>query len=84
MPSIFISYRRSDSQADAGRIYDRLAAHFGKEAVFKDVDDIPAGADFRDFLNRTLNECKVLLAVRWPQLVERCRRPGQPPIRQPR
>ncbi|WP_275330702.1 GUN4 domain-containing protein [Nodosilinea sp. PGN35] len=66
MPSIFISYRRSDSQADVGRIYDRLIDHFGREAVFKDVDDIPAGADFREFLNRTLSECKVLLAVIGP------------------
>lgn len=66
MPSIFISYRRSDSHADVGRIYDRLAAHFGKAAVFKDVDDIPPGVDFRDYLNRTLNQCEVLLAVIGP------------------
>ena len=33
MPAIFISYRRSDSQADAGRIYDRLADHFGKTSI---------------------------------------------------
>lgn len=66
MPSIFISYRRSDSHADAGRIYDRLAAHFGKAAVFKDVDDIPPGVDFRDYLNRTLHQCEVLLAVIGP------------------
>ncbi|MGG6240689.1 GUN4 domain-containing protein [Nodosilinea sp. AN01ver1] len=66
MPSIFISYRRSDSHADVGRIYDRLAAHFGKAAVFKDVDDIPPGVDFRDYLNRTLNQCAVLLVVIGP------------------
>ncbi|HSM83809.1 MAG TPA: toll/interleukin-1 receptor domain-containing protein, partial [Nodosilinea sp.] len=66
MPSIFISYRRSDSHADAGRIYDRLAAHFGKGSVFKDVDDIPPGVDFRDYLNRTLNQCSVVLAVIGP------------------
>jgi hypothetical protein len=66
MPSIFISYRRSDSHADAGRIYDRLIAHFGKEAVFKDVDDIPPGVDFRDYLNQTLKHCQVLLAVIGP------------------
>lgn len=66
MPSIFISYRRSDSQADTGRIYDRLAARFGKEAVFKDVDNIPAGVDFKKFLNSTLTVCKVVLAVIGP------------------
>lgn len=66
MPSIFISYRRSDSQADAGRIYDRLATHFGKKAIFKDVDDIPPGVDFRDFLNDMLNQCQVVLAIIGP------------------
>lgn len=66
MPSIFISYRRSDSIDVAGRIYDRLVAHFGKATIFKDVDDIPPGVDFRDYLNTTLNQCQVLLAVMGP------------------
>ena len=29
--SIFISYRRKDSNADAGRIYDRLVTEFGDD-----------------------------------------------------
>jgi hypothetical protein len=66
MHSIFISYRRSDSQADAGRIYDRLAEHFGESAVFKDVDDIPPGVDFRDYLKATLYQCSVVVAVIGP------------------
>ena len=63
MPKIFISYRRSDSEDVAGRIYDRLVAHFGDDAIFKDVDDIPFGADFRDYLNESLDQCQVVLAV---------------------
>lgn len=47
MPKIFISYRRVDSEDVAGRIYDRLVQHFGHDAIFKDVDDIPFGVDFR-------------------------------------
>ncbi|MEM7066011.1 MAG: GUN4 domain-containing protein [Cyanobacteria bacterium P01_B01_bin.77] len=66
MHSIFISYRRRDSQADAGRIYDRLAVHFGKNAVFKDVDDIPPGVDFRDYLSSMLNQCSVVVAIIGP------------------
>ena len=46
MPDIFISYRREDSVAYAGRLYDRLSGHFGKEHVFMDVDTIELGADF--------------------------------------
>ncbi|ASC69523.1 hypothetical protein XM38_004500 [Halomicronema hongdechloris C2206] len=63
MPKIFISYRRSDSEDVAGRIYDRLVAHFGHDAIFKDVDDIPFGVDFRDYLNTSLDQCQVVLAV---------------------
>ena len=47
---IFISYRRADSAGYAGRIYDRLTAHFGEDAVFMDVDTIEAGVDFVEVL----------------------------------
>jgi len=66
--SIFISYRRSDSTDIAGRLYDRLADDFGREAVFKDVDSIPLGLDFKEYLNEQVGKCDVLLAVigdRW-------------------
>ena len=33
--SIFISYRRQDSQHITGRIYDRLSAQFGKSVVLR-------------------------------------------------
>ena len=46
MSGIFISYRRDDSQALAGRVYDRLTQRFGKEQVFRDIDAIPPGAVF--------------------------------------
>ena len=37
MPRVFISYRRDDSAAHAGRIYDRLRDHFGDEQVFREI-----------------------------------------------
>lgn len=61
--SIFISYRRSDSNDITGRIYDFLSAHFGHDLVFKDVDSIPAGRDFRIYLNQTIGQCQVVVAV---------------------
>ncbi|MFN8003725.1 MAG: TIR domain-containing protein [Acidobacteriota bacterium] len=61
--SIFISYRRQDSNDVTGRIYDRLIAKFGKQAVFKDVDSIPLGVDFREVLSQSVGQCAVLLAV---------------------
>ncbi|HUG94468.1 MAG TPA: TIR domain-containing protein, partial [Planctomycetaceae bacterium] len=63
MARVFISYRRDDSIDVAGRMYDRLVAHFGRESVFKDVDSIPPGRDFRRHLHQAVQECDVLLAV---------------------
>ncbi|MDX2074823.1 MAG: SUMF1/EgtB/PvdO family nonheme iron enzyme, partial [bacterium] len=63
MVKIFISYRRADSKKDAGRIYDRLVESFGKQNVFKDVDDIELGADFRGVLREAVAKCDILLAV---------------------
>ncbi|HIK46018.1 MAG TPA: hypothetical protein IGR64_14220 [Leptolyngbyaceae cyanobacterium M65_K2018_010] len=60
MPQIFISYRRRDSEAIAGQIYDRLVAHFGKSASCLDVDTIPFGLDFRDCLKGEVQQCQVL------------------------
>ncbi len=65
---IFISYRRSDSADNAGRIYDRLVEEFGEDPIFKDVDSIPLGSDFKEYLNQKVSECNVLLAIigdRW-------------------
>src|ERR1700728_383281 len=61
--SIFISYRRQDSQHITGRIYDRLAMQFGRESIFKDVDSIPLGLDFREHLREQVGRCAVLVAV---------------------
>ena len=63
MPTIAISYRRSDSSAIAGRIFDRLTAHYGEHSVFMDIDNIPFGIDFRAHIQETLQRTDVLVAV---------------------
>lgn len=60
---IFISYRREDSVAYAGRLYDRLAEHFGRDHVFMDLDKINPGQDFVEVLDEKINECDVLIAL---------------------
>lgn len=62
-PGIFISYRRDDTRADAGRLCDRLEAHFGDEQVFMDIDDLKPGQKFVDELNRVLDGCDVLIVL---------------------
>ena len=63
MPTIVISYRRSDTSAIAGRIFDRLAAHYGEDSVFIDIDNIPLGVDFRTHIQETLRRTDVFIAV---------------------
>ena len=63
MSKILISYRREDSADVTGRIYDRLIQRFGQGAVFKDVDSIPLGVDFRIYLDEQVAKCEVFLAV---------------------
>jgi WD40 repeat protein len=60
---IFVSYRRHESSDFAGRLYDRLAEHFGKDQVFIDVDAIGPGVDFAEAISHAVAACQVLLAV---------------------
>jgi hypothetical protein len=71
---VFISYRREDTRHVADRIHDRLAAHFGRKTVFKDVDSIPLGFDFRRALEEALEQSGVMLVVigdRWLNLTDK-------------
>lgn len=63
MAKILLSYRRADTRAVVGRIYDRLAAHYGPEALFLDVDDIPYGADFREHIAGVMRATDVVVAL---------------------
>jgi hypothetical protein len=68
MPKIVISYRRADSEAIAGRIRDRLANEFGADSIFMDIDSVPIGANFRDYIANALRHTDILLAIigeRW-------------------
>ncbi len=52
--------------AVVGRIYDRLVARYGEESVFTDVDTIPPGVRFDDYIDRAVGKTDVLLAVVGP------------------
>lgn len=71
---IFISYRREETAFPAGWIFDRLAAHFGKDQVFKDVDSIKPGDDFAEIIAEAVGRCAVLLALigeRWISITDK-------------
>jgi tetratricopeptide (TPR) repeat protein len=63
MASVFISYRRSDAPAHAGRLYDHLAARFGEANVFKDLDSMEPGADFVETIEDAIGRCDALVVV---------------------
>lgn len=63
MGAVFISYRRDDTEGQAGRLYDDLVEHFGKGAVFMDVVGLEAGRDFRKAIDQHVSSCGVLLAL---------------------
>ena len=63
MTTIFISYRRDDAAAYAGRLYDRLRERYGEDHVFMDVDRIQPGENFATVIERSVQNADVVLAV---------------------
>ena len=63
MARIFISYRRDDSAYVAATLSEKLQEHFGADSVFFDVDKIPLGVDFRDYIGDEVGKCDVLLVM---------------------
>ncbi len=64
--AIFISYRRDDSEGEAGRLFDDLVRSFGEASVFMDVSGINPGMDFRKAIDDNVAACGVLLAIIGP------------------
>ena len=62
-PHIFVSYRRDDASAYAGRLHDYLVERFGKTNVFIDIESIEPGVDFAQVVEKTLTECDAILVV---------------------
>ena len=83
LPGLFMSYRRSDTPDAVGRIYDRLVSEFGKARVFKDVDSIPLGQDFRGHLNDIVGGCAAVLAIIGPRWTDTRNAAGQRRLEDP-
>ncbi|MET1009513.1 MAG: toll/interleukin-1 receptor domain-containing protein [Gaiellaceae bacterium] len=63
MSEIFISYRREDAPAHAGRLYDGLIEEFGAQQVFMDVDTLEPGVDFVERLHSAVGTADAVLVV---------------------
>ncbi len=62
-PSIFLCYRREDTQGFARGIYQSLASKYGHEQVFRDIDSTPAGVRFSAWIESRVNQCGVMLVL---------------------
>lgn len=65
---MFISYRRDDTAGHVGRLYDALAARYGSQQIFVDIDHIGPGEDFVRALDDAVAKSMVMLVVigkRW-------------------
>lgn len=60
---IFLSYRRSDAAATAGRINDHLTEAFPGIPIFMDVGSIEAGEDFEKAITEAIDASSHLLAI---------------------
>jgi TIR domain len=79
---VFISYRREETSAYAGRLYDAMAAQLGEHNVFMDVELAP-GVDFVERITDAVGGCHVLLVIIGPQWATLSNGEAAPRIAQP-
>jgi TIR domain len=61
---IFLNYRRSDAEAWADRLYERLAAQLPDVEVFMDIDGkLPLGLSWAEELDRWVATCNLMLVL---------------------
>lgn len=76
-PTVFISYRREDTRAEAGRLYDALRSRWGARYVRRDINDIPPGAEFSQAALDQIARSDVLVVLIGPRwLPERLASPA--------
>jgi len=66
MSKVFISYRRADSALRATKLSKHIGMRFGKDLVFRDVEDIKPGTEWLKEIRRELASCEVFLIVIGP------------------
>lgn len=61
--TLFICYRREDSQETVGRIYDALTQRLVTTSIYRDIDSIPLGVDFTEHVAQFIAQCDAVLVV---------------------
>jgi hypothetical protein len=63
MAQVFISYRRADTADMSRHIYNELVKHLDEKCVFRDVDTLLKGRDFRAGIERYIIDSDVMLVL---------------------
>jgi hypothetical protein len=82
-PTVFVSYRRSDSPSAARQIADALRARFGSERVFFDTRDLLPGTDWHRDIEARVRGADIVVAVIGPQWVAIADERGRRRVLQP-
>lgn len=80
---VFISYRRGETAAYTGRLYDTISEHVGKDRVFMDLDKIPGGVDFVAAMKRAIDSAQAMIVVIGPRWLTIALGNGRPRIQDP-
>ena len=82
MAKVFLNYRRSDAEAWADRLYERLNHQFSRGDVFMDIDgNIPLGYQWAAWLDSQVAACDLMLVLigrSWATEFEARAASGQP------
>ena len=67
MGGIFICYRREDTAGWTGRLHSDLQEALDDVNIFRDIDAIPPGVKFDEYIAQAVGSCDVLIAMIGPQ-----------------
>jgi hypothetical protein len=79
---VMVSYRRSDAEAYAGRLHERLVTEFGDSSVFMDQFSIAPGADWLWSVQQAAATCRVMLVMIGPSWERIADEAGHPRLHQ--
>jgi len=79
---IFVSYRREDCMIHAGRLAENLTWRAGAE-VFLDVESIPLGVSFPEWIDKEVARCDAMLVVIGNEWLTIVGQDGRPRIEDP-
>jgi hypothetical protein len=83
MAGIFICYRRADAAGWAGRLSADLKAGLRGVEVFMDIDAIPPGVAFDEYISQAVGSCETLIVLIGPHWLSAVDKDGRPRLHDP-